>query len=708
MTDNYLNLTSLGLTISPPEIVVKIERGEDPCVDAAGDRMVNGGAAGSREGLWGKERQRAFAQEGGPSFSPAGGVVTRRSLRLVKRISGQGTEERKRSKSSAKTTDQTAATPPSHNTSHSSAQDRSPPRTSAYNGLQPSHGAGRPPAPGPSDCRAKNPCESEAAAPWENPDPDGEEKPHTCAQCGESWSRLIDFLTHQMGNCQDRPHRCNICSKTFAKKQHLNAHRRTHTEDRPYTCNQCGRSFRQNSTLTTHLWSHAGHKPFHCSCCTKSFSRKTDLVAHVRRHTGERPYECPYCWDRFIRKKSLQRHLQKHTGENLRTGWELNYPRWKQSQSFVEGILKVEEPPAEEMSAHPTSESTRELRLRWDTEANRESPDEERPPPPPPLQELIQSVEPIKIEVEEENYEPEAFTKKEQSTQTQSKRPSRLHQEMLRELKRFRRSTAQAQRERDLMRSAMDQMAQEMKELKEMVATLCSPGGRRPPAQPSAILVQNSCPVWSRPHEDRHSTESSRASPESSLQCGYSYTLEALTDRDREQVSWMYENPPHDEDDMLPTTTIKREEEDEEEEESELSLSPEAGYYELPQYESCRIGERLPNISMQPLSAENEWGLLARSAGKPGRFAALVFRALVPFDIYKGWVNRVNLDGLRGRQGIPLNVKRRVMAVVERHFTLRKSDQSEIRNRLNEQLRTRRKSNKHPQPGQSEIQLLNR
>ncbi|XP_040282620.1 zinc finger protein 90-like isoform X1 [Bufo bufo] len=660
MTDNYLNLTSLGLTISPPEIVVKMERGEEPCAAAAaGDRVLNGDAADRHESLWGEDR----AEEGGRGVSPSGGVVTRRSLRLVKRYSGQWSEERR---SKAKPEERTAA---------ADAPDRAP-----EDWRLPADLCG-----GLSDgSSSRKPCKRAA---------DSEGKLHTCGQCGESWGRLIDLLTHQMGNCQDRPHRCNICAKTFAKKQHLSAHRRTHTEERPYVCNQCGRSFRQNSTLTTHLWSHAGHKPFHCSCCPKSFSRKTDLVAHMRRHTGERPYECPYCWDRFIRKKSLQRHLQKHAGENLRTAWQPSYPRMKQS----EGNMKTEELPTEELP-------TRERHRQRDAERRVES--SYVACPPPPRQESNPLVEPIKLEVEDERHQPEGVPKVEQSTQTENKRPGRLHQEMLRELKRFRRSAAQAQHERDLMRSAMDQMAQEMKELKEMVASLCSSSSRHPSAQSSSMLVQNSCPVWSRTPEDRQSTESSRASPESSLQCGYGYPLEALTEQSQEPVSWMYQNPHHDEDDMLPTTTIKREEEEEEEE--ELSLSPEAGYYQHSQYDSCRIGERLPNISMMPLSAEKEWGLLARSAGKPGRFAALLFRALVPFDIYKSWVNRVNLDGLRGRQGIPLNVKRRVMAVVERHFALRKSDHSEIRNRLNEQLRTRRKSDKHPQAGLSEVPLLNR
>ncbi|XP_077155063.1 uncharacterized protein LOC143817491 [Ranitomeya variabilis] len=657
MADNYRHLTSLGLMFSSPEIVVKMERGEGPSPEAAGERMVKGGAVwrtgrcaavdnavedaagGLVEDTAGAVVEDAAGVVGGAG--PPGVLGTRRSLRLVKRNSGHRTDIKRR-------------------------------------GLR-TDGPSGPRAAAPSGRRSSSPTSCRTDTAPETPDKDSEGQSHTCARCGESWSRLLDFLSHQTGNCQERPHRCSVCAKTFAKKQHLSAHRRTHTEERPYTCQQCGRSFRQNSTLTTHLWSHAGHKPFHCSCCTKSFSRKTDLVAHTRRHTGERPYECPYCWDRFIRKKSLQRHLQKHTGESLRAGWQTDNSRRKQSLT--------EEPPAEEPAG--------ELRLRWGMERRAEHAD--CAPTLLPLQELIQLSQPVKMEEEEEDERPAAPARMEQSTQTENKRPSRRQQEMLRELKRFRRSAAQAQHERDLMRAALDQMGQEMKELKEMVASLCSPPGYRSSAQPSAILVQNSCPVWSRPMEDRHSTESSRASPESSLQCGYGYPLEAITEQSREQVSWMYENPLHDEDDMLPTTTIKREEEEEDEDE-ELSLSPGAGYYT--QYDSCRIGERLPNIPLQPLSAEMEWGLLSQSAGKPGRFAALVFRALVPFDIYKGWVNRVNLDGLRGRQGIPLNVKRRVMAVVERHFMLRKVDHSEIRNRLNEQLRTRRKSDKLTQPGQ--------
>lgn len=49
MTDNYKNLTALGLSSSPPEIVLKIERGEDPCVDIGEETTDNAAVNGRSE-----------------------------------------------------------------------------------------------------------------------------------------------------------------------------------------------------------------------------------------------------------------------------------------------------------------------------------------------------------------------------------------------------------------------------------------------------------------------------------------------------------------------------------------------------------------------------------------------------------------------------------------------------------------------------------
>ncbi|XP_018427151.1 PREDICTED: uncharacterized protein LOC108799749 [Nanorana parkeri] len=336
--------------------------------------------------------------------------------------------------------------------------------------------------------------------------------------------------------------------------------------------------------------------------------------------------------------------------------------------------------------------------FRWGSEQKAEAQNEDCPLLAGEEYADVVSTQVVKSEAEEEKPHPPVATCNDQATQTewQNTRPGRIQQQVLRELRRCRKSTARAQHERDCMRAAMDHLMQEMKELKEMVGTLCAANAScsvgAPVPQLPAVLAQNPCSLWNQPSEEPQCTESGRASPESSLQCAYKPPLGAVSEQSHGHASWVYRNSPDEEDDTLPTTTIKREEE------PEPSPSPEFPFYRYPQYASLQTGERLPNIAMHQLSTEKEWTLLARSAGKPGRFAALVFRALVPFDIYKSWVNRVNLDGLRGRKGIPLNVKQRVMMIVERHFNLRRCDQSEVRNRLNEQLRTRRKSDKLPQP----------
>uniref|UniRef100_A0A8C5MZD1 Uncharacterized protein n=1 Tax=Leptobrachium leishanense TaxID=445787 RepID=A0A8C5MZD1_9ANUR len=734
MRDNYCTLSSLGLTPSKPEIVVKIEKGEDPCGIDASDGLQQSST---------KRAKRIFGIRA--HLEPRWNLRTNIPLRCnrgqkIVKDGDLGEEDTEGWEGIGSLPGPGKRTPQVCRKGVSSARTTiiSPAQTASSHhreiGVLDLEQLSVPPKEQwvESQNIDLEPNDDVAMSLWKSTfkeeDPAQEKKqlsefsrsatkPFMCMRCGENWDLLSDLLSHQMGQCQVRPFRCSICAKSFVKKQHLSAHRKTHTEDKPYTCGQCGRSFRQSSTLTTHLWSHAGLKPFHCSCCPKRFSRKTDLVAHMRRHTGERPFECPYCWDRFIRKKSLQRHLQKHTGETL----NITCPNRKIKHNSLKGSQRQGEHPREALSS--LAAPMQELCFRWNEKAEMK-PEETDKLPILDFTKNASTLEPteaVKMEPEEETlipHIPQTIKTKQQMTQTepQKKQQSRLHQNMLWELKRFRRSSIRSQQEWDSMRLAMNQLSEEVKELKEMMAVLCAAKSSTSPSRSAAdhngLLVSTSYSAWKNPErkfslrsDDRLSGASDTDSPESSLVCTPSHSVENLSEPSKGPARWPYVtsshdaivgsmfSSSHDADTLLPTmalTPIKNEDD------LEADLSHGRGYYGAPEYSGLEVGERLPNINMLPLSAEKERTLLAKSVGKPGRFAALVFRALVPFDLYKGWVNNVNLDGLKGRKGIPLNVKRRLMAVVGRHFTLRTSEHREIRNRLNEQLRSRRTRDKHP------------
>ncbi|XP_063003652.1 zinc finger protein 398-like [Elgaria multicarinata webbii] len=113
----------------------------------------------------------------------------------------------------------------------------------------------------------------------------------------------------------EQPYLCPDCGLRFGRKEHLAQHRRTHAAGRPYTCQECGKAFVHQSTLTTHCRTHTGEKPHACATCLKRFSRLSTLLEHQRTHTGEKPYQCAQCEKRFSRLSTLVEHRRTHTGE---------------------------------------------------------------------------------------------------------------------------------------------------------------------------------------------------------------------------------------------------------------------------------------------------------------------------------------------------------------------------------------------------------
>ncbi|CAM2100030.1 unnamed protein product [Caretta caretta] len=217
------------------------------------------------------------------------------------------------------------------------------------------------------------------------------ERPYTCSYCEKSFNHSSNLSRHRRVHTGEQPYTCSECEKSFNRRSHLITHQRIHTGERSFMCPECGKSFRQDSTFMRHKRTHTGdrmlsenkkttphqddaeqvephgtlagrskgkiswscaeanacesqqrpektfssgsdlitherintgERPYSCSECRKPFTRRSDLITHQRIHTGERPYTCSECGKSFNRSSNLITHERIHTGERPYTCFE--------------------------------------------------------------------------------------------------------------------------------------------------------------------------------------------------------------------------------------------------------------------------------------------------------------------------------------------------------------------------------------------------
>ncbi|XP_067391810.1 zinc finger protein 92 homolog isoform X2 [Emydura macquarii macquarii] len=144
------------------------------------------------------------------------------------------------------------------------------------------------------------------------------EKPHACAECGRRFRTKQTFLSHQRVHTGEKPFACLQCGRSFTRKENLVRHQETHVHKEPHTCAQCGKSFLHEGSLLLHRRAHGGARPFTCAHCGKSFNWKTNLTTHLRSH-GEQPSACRECGRTFSDRGDLLRHQRAHAGSGLLT-----------------------------------------------------------------------------------------------------------------------------------------------------------------------------------------------------------------------------------------------------------------------------------------------------------------------------------------------------------------------------------------------------
>ncbi|KAM9119093.1 uncharacterized protein ACDP82_015579 [Pangshura tecta] len=331
MQENYKTVTSLGFPIPKPELIARLERGEEPWVpdlQATKERESPRGTC-TGEGS-GKLRQKHLASEGKtgtPKMCAGDKTVSEnkeenQQQEGPEKVKPQEMFLRRAEGNFSQDLEQGKVWGDPH---RSEMQVGNYPRRKLDESIQ--YGA-----------TCKDPKETTAQQPYHREEKPYKclesrkrfnvnrnlvtlqrnhsgEKPYECLDCGKTFSKSSGLVKHGRMHMGERPYKCLDCGKTFIQSSDLIIHQRLHTGEKPYNCLECGKRFNVRSNLIKHQQKHTGGKPHICLDCGKCFTHSSYLITHQRLHTGERPYKCLECGKSFSNSAHLIKHRRIHTGE---------------------------------------------------------------------------------------------------------------------------------------------------------------------------------------------------------------------------------------------------------------------------------------------------------------------------------------------------------------------------------------------------------
>ncbi|KAM7072891.1 zinc finger protein 248 isoform 3-T3 [Molossus nigricans] len=160
-------------------------------------------------------------------------------------------------------------------------------------------------------------------------------------ECQRTFSQSVKLSLSQRTHLEREPYECSICGNSFYMDLRL-GHQRALTGENPYEYNAYGQIFCDNSTFIIHPSTYAGKIPHEYKISHKTggksslfkhqivhmggipyehkengnnFNNKSHLTQPRRAHSGEKNFECADCGKTFWEKSNLTQHQRTHTGE---------------------------------------------------------------------------------------------------------------------------------------------------------------------------------------------------------------------------------------------------------------------------------------------------------------------------------------------------------------------------------------------------------